>query len=77
MFKDACIAKVIEFWIFSSLKIQWESKIKILGKLGVCSWYRYETLNELGAPKWFHNFQTYDVKVIEFWIFFSSRIDKY
>jgi hypothetical protein len=60
MFKDACIAKFIEFWIFSWLKIQWESKIKILGKLGV---------NELGVPKWFHNFQTYGVRVIEFWIY--------
>jgi hypothetical protein len=60
MFKDACIAKVTEFWNFSWLKIQWESKTKILGELGV---------NELGAQKWFHNFQTYGVGVIEFWVF--------
>jgi hypothetical protein len=53
-------ARVIEFWVFLSLKFHghWGCALGIIRKPST----------RIGAPRWFHNFQTYSAGVIKFLI---------
>ncbi len=46
-----CSARVLEYWMISSLKIKLNFVTEIFGRIGMCLWYRWKDLDEQDLMK--------------------------
>jgi hypothetical protein len=46
-----CSARVLEYWMISSLKIKLNLVTENFGRIGMCLWYRWKDLDEQDLMK--------------------------